>query len=768
MDATIKAEDMDSGNDTKTEDTPLSETRSMKESGDSKEEPEVEFKEEPKELKEEPRELKDGSEESKNDISGLSQGDTISEAAEKSIPADEKGNTASDAGTDLKEPEIPKEPTKLDDPGMLEVSAGLDDSGIPEVTAGLENSGILEVSAKAEPSEDAQPQDIPINDVSTDSSPSEDGTAPPVPEKDVPKISTRKKKLVGFAPEPEQDLNEHHKFLEQRRKEKLQSSPFWKTPPEFAHLERHKEGPKPLPTFSKKKAPRVKKLEDLKDLPTRAVKEISVVNKNTALNFFYHEINVPVGPDRILVDVKYGSLSSFDLEKLSKYKLNLSEVRVGLGYDFVGEIVGVGKKYDNHPSLKVGTYVFGVVNPADKKGALQTLLIANPKDVLIPISQELMEAMKKVKLKLTFNQPSSFLVDGDELDSDSDLDLSDNSTSDDVPPTLPPKQDPWAVLFELAKFCTFSSLYCRAKQALSLMESVFKREGAANIIINGADTGLGYTLAQVIASSAYSNILQSYNVILVVQDSSSKQVRRLADRLNSGGLKKFHVLPFDLENEDLVLPGEKVPINYKKPRYFATELLNCMFQAVPELEKILTVNVDRTKIDLFIDIIGSKKMFQSNVDMKMLDQNHFPMHDRLAPGVKILSLFGKSKEPLFTKLLRPKNAGSAFVSYCDFSISTPSYSVDKLVDKANAGIFNPWGLKWSSEIANLFVSKYNYYTLFDLEVRKDWVNEALQLVLANELRVKIDHVVDWRNNFRQYIEEMKERDGQTVFRVESF
>lgn len=748
---------MDSENGPKTciknEDTPLSETRSMEESGDS-EEPKEEL-EEAKELKE-VKELKDESEESQNDMSRLSQGDTISEeAAEKSIPY-EKGEIASDAGTDLKEPEIPKEPTKLEDPGMLEVSTGLD------------NSEILEVSAKAEPSEDVQPQDIPINDVSTDSSPSEDGTAPPVPEKDVPKISTRKKKLVGFAPEPEQDLNEHHKFLEQRRKEKLQSSPFWKTPPEFAYLERHKEGPKPLPTFSKKKAPRVKKLEDLKDLPTRAVKEISVVNKNTALNFFYHEINVPVGPDRILVDVKYGSLSSFDLEKLSKYKLNLSEVRVGLGYDFVGEIVGVGKKYDNHPSLKVGTYVFGVVNPADKKGALQTLLIANPKDVLIPISQELMEAMKKVKLKLTFNQPSSFLVEGDELDSDSDLDLSDNSNSDDVPPTLPPKQDPWAVLFELAKFCTFSSLYCRAKQALSLMESVFKREGAANIIINGGDTGLGYTLAQVIASSAYSNILQSYNVILVVQDSSSKQVRRLADRLNSGGLKKFHVLPFDLENEDLVLPGEKVPINYKKPRYFATELLNCMFQAVPELEKILTVNVDRTKIDLFIDIIGSKKMFQSNVDMKMLDQNHFPMHDRLAPGVKILSLFGKSKEPLFTKLLRPKNAGSAFVSYCDFSIYTPSYSVDKLVDKANAGIFNPWGLKWSSEIANLFVSKYNYYTLFDLEVRKDWVNEALQLVLSNELRVKIDHVVDWRNNFRQYIEEMKERDGQTVFRVESF
>lgn len=587
--------------------------------------------------------------------------------------------------------------------------------------------------------------------------------APPVPEKDTIPTKKKTKKLVGFAEEPE-DLKEHHKFLEDRRKEKIQSNPFWKIPPELSYLEKQKEGPKPLPSFIKKKILGTKSIDDMKDLPTRAVKEISVINKDTALNFFYHEIDIPVGPDRILVDVKYASLSSLDIEKLNKYKLNLSVVRVGLGYDYVGEIIAVGKKFQNHPEYLVGTLVFGVVHPLDKKGSLQTLLIVNPKDIIIPISQDQVETMSKAMVKLTFDKPKSFLVEDDE----SELEQPDADPEEGAkPPILPPKQEPYAVLFELAKFCTFSTMYCRAKQALSLMDLVFKMEGTANIIINGADTNLGYTIAQTIASSVYQDILQSFNVILVIQDANLEKVKRFVEGLNSGGTKNFHILPFDMQNEDIVLPKEKVPVNYKKPLFFAAELLQLMFKAVPDSEEILKTNVDRVKIDLFIDIVGSKKMFQRNLEMQVLDDTHFPFKERLAPGTKALSLFGKAKEPLFTKILRPKNAGSTFVSYCDFAVRVPTYSVDKQVS-SNQGIFNPWGLRWSSGLANQFVAKYNYYTLFDLEVKESWAKEALGLVLANELRVKIDHVVDWRNNFRQYIERMREHDGQTVFRVESF
>lgn len=650
-----------------------------------------------------------------------------------------------------------------------------------EFTSGVEQISESEPIADAEPvtesalkSETSVPMTSQPEELVDPSAKSETVTeepqatqeAPPVPEKDSASQKKKpKKKLVGFAEEPE-DLKEHHKFLEERRKEKIQSNPFWKIPPELSYLEKQKEGPKPLPSFIKRKVLGSKTIDDMKDLPTRAVKEISVVNKDTALNFFYHEINIPVGADRILVDVKYASLSSPDIEKLNKYKLNLSDVRVGLGYDYVGEIVALGKKFQNHPEYQIGTLVFGVVHPSDKKGSLQTLLIVNPKDIIIPISQEQVEAMNKIKMKLTFGEPTSFLVD--EETSDSEQELSEIAPEEEgKPPNLPPKQEPYAVQFELAKFCTFSTMYCRAKQALSIMDLVFKKEGSANIIINGADTGLGYTIAQAIASSVYQNILQSFNVILVIQDANLEKVKRFADGLNSGGAKNFHVLPFDLKNEDIVLPKEKVPVNYKKPLFFAAELLQLMFKAVPESEEILKSNVDQVKIDLFIDIVGSKKMFQRNLEMQVLDDTHFPFKDRLAPGTKTLSLFGKAKEPLFTKILRPKNVGSSFVSYCDFSLRVPTYSVGKQMS-TNQGIFNPWALKWSSGLANQFVAKYNYYTLFDLEVKESWVKEALQLVLANELKMKIDDVVDWRNNFRHYIEKMREQDGQTVFRVESF
>ena len=57
-----------------------------------------------------------------------------------------------------------------------------------------------------------------------------------------------KKKSVGFAAAPEEDLKEHHKVLKQKEEIKLKSSPFHKIPAELAYLEKRnsKIDPKPI------------------------------------------------------------------------------------------------------------------------------------------------------------------------------------------------------------------------------------------------------------------------------------------------------------------------------------------------------------------------------------------------------------------------------------------------------------------------------------------------------------------------------------------
>lgn len=594
----------------------------------------------------------------------------------------------------------------------------------------------------------------------------------------------KKRKSVGFAPEPEQDLKDHHKYLEERRKEKRSANLFGKIPPELSYLQPRKEGCKPLPQLPRAVKPprktKTKRLEDMKDLPTRAVKEISVVNKNTALNFFYHEINIPVGNDRILVDVKYASLTSFDTAKLSKYLINMTNTRVGLGYDYVGEIVGVGANFSDDPDYKIGTLVFGVTNPYERKGALQTLVIINPRDTIVPISAEQLAAMEKINIKLSFSQKLSFLVAeaeadaGDSASSSSSSDLFLSDTDQQKAPVAASSKltkDPFKLEEELpplARFCVFSAAFCRARQSLDLVDAIFKKQGYANILINGADTGLGYTLMQILCSSLYADVLQAFNVVLVVLECNVASTKALVAGLGSGGLRNFHVVSFDMENTDLVLRGEKTPVNYKKVPYFASEVLECLFAAIPTSEPIAKANINRAKLDLFVDIVGSKKMFQKAFDIRVLNEGNFPFKARMAPGVEVSSLFGSSSEPLFTRILKPKSMGSCFVSYCKFTVSEPSYLIEKLVDYNGKSMFDPWLMKWTSDLANLLVTKYNYYEKWDLEVKPGWVDQALKLALNGELKMKVDEYVDWRSNFRKYIDQIKSLDGQVVFRVETF
>lgn len=583
----------------------------------------------------------------------------------------------------------------------------------------------------------------------------------------------KKRKSVGFAPEPEEDLKAHHKYLEERKKEKLKSNPFWKMPAELAYLENRRPDPKPLPTLPNTAKPRKpKKFDDMKDLPTRAVKEISTVNKNNILNFHYHEVDVPVGADRILVDVKFVSLSSLDLSKIKKYLFNMSNTRVGVGYDYVGEIINVGANYVNDPDLKVGTFVFGVTNPDERKGALQTLVIINPRDVIIPITTEELGLMTNVDINLSFSQKSPFLVDDDGSSSpDSALLNEDIGDIQKTQPAKPVKKDPFEIddeLPPLARFCTFASQFCRAKQALSIMDPIFAKTGHANILINGADTGLGYTIVQILGSEVYREVLESLNVILVVLDGNEKPMKSFVANLGSGGMKKFHVVTFDMENGESLGHRQQKQTTFKKIPFFASEILECMFDAVPEGELVSSSNINEAKLDLFVDIIGSKKMFQKSFDIKSLDEGNFPFKARIAPGSTASSLLGGAKEPLFTRILKPKALGSAYVSYCKFTVKEPSYQVDNLVAYGGMSMFDPWSTKWGSGFANLFVSSYNYHERLDLEIRSEWIEQALQLVLKGELKMKVDEYVDWRSNFRKYVDIVKDHDGQVVFKIETF
>ncbi|KAF3985836.1 hypothetical protein FT663_05131 [Candidozyma haemuli var. vulneris] len=587
----------------------------------------------------------------------------------------------------------------------------------------------------------------------------------------------KKRKSVGFAPEPEEDLEEHHQYLDDRRKDREKSNPFSKIPPELAYLESKPEGPKPLPTLQNVFEPKVKAkpFKDMRDRRCVAVKDISVVNKQTELNFNYWETPNPCSSDSVIVDIKYVSLASYDISKLNKYLVNLSNTKVGLGFDFVGTVIRPGSKLEGS-EFTPGTTVFGVVNPEERKGSLSSALVVTPgRDILIAVHDEVLTKLEALNVNLSFD-PTSFAIGTEAEDHDgssSDL-FSSNSDLPQVAANVAKRADPKndsqlkADVPDLAKLSVFGSSYCRAKSALSVMDQVFARNASANVLINGGDTQLGYTILQMLFSSVYTDVLETLNVFLVVKESSLSKVKNLAERFSNGGSHKVHVISYDLVNEDLVLPGEKTPINYKKVPFFASEIVEKMFEALPPDASIDTSNINKCKLDLFIDIVGSKKMFQGSMSMGSLDEVNFPFKKKMAPGVQLTTLFGKSKGPLFEKLLKPKAEGCSFISFCKFNLPEPSYSISKLVDFTGADVFNPWASKWSQALANQFVAKYSYYEKFDLEVKKSWVEEGLRLLLKGELRFPIKEVSDWRNRFKQHVNELKHHDGQIVFEIENF
>lgn len=591
----------------------------------------------------------------------------------------------------------------------------------------------------------------------------EPSTGPPEQPSDVAP-EQKQRKLVGFAPEPEEDLKEHHKYLDERKADRFKSNPFSKIPPELAYLEPRSEGPRPLPHLQNPFQPshKPKSIDEVRDRRALPIKELSVANKQTELNFNYYEIWLPVASDKVLVDVKYVSLTSLDFAKINRYPINLSNQYVGLGHTFVGTVVKAGSRVES-VELAPGSVVFGSVNPQERKGSMQSTLIVNPaRDVLIPVPQETLEQLSNVNVKLSFSPLSSFLVaDGDVSDLSLESELAETVGSEDYGDSFH--------IDSLAKLSVFPSSYCRAKQALTLMDGVFANQRSANIIINGGDTDLGYTLVQTLLSSLYSDVLERLNVVLVVQDASVEKVRNFVGRCGGNtAFRKVHVVAYDVKNEDLKLPGEKLPVVYKKPSLFAADMLGAMFEALPADEKVTSQNVTLVKADLFVDVVGSKKMFQHSVAMKELDEVNFPFKQKILPGAALQQIFGGRKGPLFEKLLKPKMNGATFVSFCRFYADEPSYLIDKLHDYSNSDMFSPFSLKWTQGLANLFVSGYNYYERLDLEVKKLWIQEGLRLLLKGELKFNVSEVTDWRNNFRKYMSTLRQHDDHYVFEIEKF
>lgn len=594
----------------------------------------------------------------------------------------------------------------------------------------------------------------------------------------------KKKKSVGFAPLPEEDLKSHHEDLKKKEQEKLKSNPFHKIPPELSYLEKKAPAPKALPSYRPKKAASLSGTSSVADIDIRKlhyfnIKDISVQNKETELNFNYPVIDLPLPANQVLVDIKYASLNSFDLSKINRYLLNLSNTKVGLGYEFAGIITDVGSAIELNGTFARGDAVVGIVDPLDRKGTLSTSLVVNPsRDILVKLGDDALARAMNINIELSFDN-SDADTNSFEVDSSSDDSIDDQAAVRAVSSTAratklvrEKKKSPYTIDPEiptLAKFASFPVLYCRAKQMLAHTKFA---HNSGNILINGADTNLGFTFIQLLNSPVYN--FNKLNLILIVRDSNYKYMSNFVKQFTIGHYydetkpKHITILTYDMVNEDLVLPGEKTPINYKKKDYFASEVIEALFKPHTPLvdPPISAENIGQYKLDLLVDLVGSKMYFQDSIRFSKLDKIDLPLREHT--NVPLEELFNaRVKEPFLVKLLKPKKTGSAFVSGCKFSLSEPTYRIDQAIDYSEASVINPWAAKWSSNLFNNWTN-YNYFEELELRIDYHWVEEGLRLLLEDQLKFRIDDFSDWRNDYRGHIKQLRTEDGKVLFKIEDF
>lgn len=586
-------------------------------------------------------------------------------------------------------------------------------------------------------------------------------------------------KHVGFAPPPEEDLHEHHQNLKAIREEKVKSHPFHRVPPELSYLEHKGPGPKPLSALERLQKQKQKDAQpastrsnyvvNLTGLKFYAIKEAAVQNKATELNFNYPDIELPVPTNTVLVDVKYASFNSFDWAKVGQFGLNVSETKIGLGYEFAGIVVDAGKSLkEKYPA---GTPVFGTVAQASRRGSLATNIVVNPsRDVLVQVDEETLRKLENCEVELKFgDKPVSkeFEIGNDEEQTENTEGEPETTPQDARKNLLSAGLDKLRIaptLAPLAKLSTFPVLFSRAKQALSHSGKALKSK-KANILINGADSNLGFTLIQ--ALNSYE--LEHLNLILITRESSASYMRKFVHNIGKYDptkVRNITIIPFDMVNEDLILPGETPEVVYKKLDFFAGEILEAMFSTATGEASITAENANDFKLDLVVDIAGSKKLLQKTTTrFDRLDLIQMPFLSKIDPRTSLSEIFqARTADPLFVKLLKPKKLESAFVSMCKYTVKVPSYSVDELYD--NSEVFKAWS-GWTGSLANQFV-KYNYFDETILKVKKVWLEEALRLVLDGQLQFRIDGYVDWRNGYKEWVKQLRQEDGKVVFEIEDF
>lgn len=602
-----------------------------------------------------------------------------------------------------------------------------------------------------------------------DSEPPADCAPPADSEPDAdskPPADSKPRKSVGFAPPPQDDLDAHHKKLKQVEQERLKSNPFHKIPAELAYLEKHAPAPKPLPSFTAKPERKSAPYKELGDLRLLAIKTLSVVNRQTEVNYSYPSIDRPIPAHKLIVAVRFALLQLVDLGKINKYPLNISEHRVGLGYDFAGEVVDVGRNFGarDEGALALGAVVVGCVNPQGRKGLLLTSLLVDPRrDVVVVVSEDTLAKLARVQVLIGGEEESKFEVDEPEAAATPEAAPAAAAAAPAKPRIGTFALDP--ALTPLAKLATFPLLYARAKTALSHSHAAICRAGRANILINGADTNIGLTLIQLLHSLVYQAV-ERLNLVLVIREESTQQMEamvKLFGRFDPHRSIRVTCVPFDLYDEDyIVLPGERRPVQYKKPNLFACDILNALLYE-PGVSR---QNVNQYKLDLMVDVVGGTKLFQTLlVNFGMLEALLYPFAANLAPGEHLLQIFSAGQ--FLVSILKPKLQGSAFVGLCHYGLKYPSYNVDDLtVDRDS--IVNPWALKWSTGLANSWFSLYNYYEHVDLEVKKEWLVEGLQLLVDGELKFLVEDYKDWRDGYQAVIAKMKRGDAKAVFKVEEF
>ncbi|KAG7195691.1 uncharacterized protein KQ657_002072 [Scheffersomyces spartinae] len=592
------------------------------------------------------------------------------------------------------------------------------------------------------------------------------------PEPFVMEETRKKKKSVGFAPAPVEDLYEHHQKLKEIHDEKAKSNPFHKIPPELAYLDKSKkEAPKPLLTYAEimrrlKGKQQQSNTESLSVVPptnnvsnvTKSeenfryvpVKELSTQNSETAINFHYGEFKVPPPIDKLVVNIKFASLNSFDLSKINKFGLNVSEEKIGLGYEFSGIILHLGASLKG--KYNKGDLVFGIVNPLARKGSLSSTLLIDPKsDCVVVLSQDALNKLNHIDIKID-NSEANFVV-GDEEDVTQQQSPTISSTATPVARkhtyTFPVEEN----LPVLAKASSIPLYYCRAKQMLDHLDG---RHKLLKVLVNGADTMTGLTIIQLLNSSVYEDF-DEIDVIGVIREASFPFMDKFCRKIDNVN-RKIHLVTFDSVNEDIVLPGEKVPINYKKPELFALQILEKMFMYE---ENINPRNVNGCKLDCIVDLVGSKKYFQRVINYNRLDDINVDWtKERLSGSFKQLFPL---KEEFILNILKPKSQGSTFILGCRFDIHEPCYEVDK---RLNYG----WGKSiWGTlpSLANGF-SKYNYFEEMELRIRESWVREGLKVVTEGSLQFEIADYLDWRNPYMEMIAKLRQDSLKYILKIEDF